>query len=625
MWATGRRCACFELRRMLTPVRLMFAAAIIVWIGILAYQDLVTLQLARGGVLEGSTVWDVFYLALNNEWCCTLLFPLGVLVVAGDTVSRDQGGAVSAFAVSRGEHVGRIAAGKIAAVVICGIAFSAVTCVSLAVFDALAFHTPLSCRAVPDWLSYSGDTDTYLRAGPLVYALIPSTWSYGALLVMLVICEGALSGIIALFFMAIAPRNRLRYLPLLIALGIVLGFTALPSIWVKLSFLIRGGPGALPGGVSDVGMVLDRFCLASYVLGAGFWQTSVGGPALLAQELSVNPGPYPEGYLESIAQGYAVNSFGSLVILCAVMFVFSILRIDEAVRSSCQKMDSGRRRFSMSRGERRGSFASLLRSVEGGPRRALGPGHPKTPRGAHFSSLAKKQVLPSREPVVDLTGVTVRFGHRAIFEDATFQASRGEVVGLVGENGRGKTTLLMVLAGLLEPDEGTGHVLERPLRNRPTGGCGVLFDNPAFIEERSGLENLTMFAQYCRLRLEAVSPLLRKVGLNPADRKPVHAYSLGMRKRLAFALATMGDPPLLLLDEPLNGVDPVGVVTLRELIAAYARRGGTVVISSHMLDELQRICDRVYIVKDRQLTEMDYRRDAPGDLERAYLRLTRQG
>ena len=581
------RSARFELMRSISLGRLGLAAAIVMMIGILAYQDLGVLQAAHGGALLESTAWDVFYLALNNERCCTLLFPLGVLALVGDAVERDQGGRLSASVVLHGGSVGAIAVGKIAAVLVCGVAFSLLTCLSLTLFDGLAFHTSLSLGGPPAWLSYAGDTDSYLRTDPLVFALIPASWGYGAVLAGLVLAEGIVSTAIALFFMSVAPRSTLRYLPQLIALGTVLCLMALPGIWVKLNFLVRGGPAEVPGGVSDVGMVLDRFCLASYALGAGLWQTSVGGQAVLARELAINPGPYPEGYLDSSARGYAVNSFGSLALIVAVMLVFAVLRIGWAVRSSCM----------------------------GRTERSIMP-------GAHF---AGKDGVPARFVAasgIAIEGLSVRRGGHVIFENAGFHARPGEVVGLVGENGKGKTTFLLMLAGLLDPDAGCGHVLGRNLYEGPAGGCGMLFDTPAFVEERSARENVTMIARYCGISPADAPEALHSVGLNPDDRRPVRAYSLGMRKRLAFAIASMGNPSLLLLDEPLNGVDPVGVVTLRELMETHARRGGIVVVSSHMLHDLQQVCNRVYIVQDRMLAEVAYRRDVPGDLERAYLQLT---
>lgn len=188
--------------------------------------------------------------------------------------------------------------------------------------------------------------------------------------------------------------------------------------------------------------------------------------------------------------------------------------------------------------------------------------------------------------------------HRALSE-IDLDLPRGQVVGFVGPNGAGKTTLLKIIAGLAEPTAGEGQVLG--LRIAPGGApspvLGLMVEKPAFIEHLSARRNLEMLAAIRgRIQRRDVEVALRAVGLNPGDRRPVRTFSQGMRQRLSFAQATMENPRLLLLDEPTNGLDPRGVVEMRGLIRAVAERGATVLLASHLLAEVEVVCDRVLFV-----------------------------
>jgi ABC-2 type transport system ATP-binding protein len=175
----------------------------------------------------------------------------------------------------------------------------------------------------------------------------------------------------------------------------------------------------------------------------------------------------------------------------------------------------------------------------------------------------------------------------------------GQVVGFVGPNGAGKTTLLKIMAGLARPTEGEGQVLGLRIapHETPTPVVGMMVEKPAFIEHLSAVKNLEMLAairaRIGRIEIEAA---LHAAGLDSSDRRPVRSFSQGMRQRLSLAQATMEDPRLLLLDEPTNGLDPRGLVEIRGMIRSLAERGATVLLASHLLSEVEAVCERVVLV-----------------------------
>ena len=182
---------------------------------------------------------------------------------------------------------------------------------------------------------------------------------------------------------------------------------------------------------------------------------------------------------------------------------------------------------------------------------------------------------------------------------------RGEVYGFLGPNGAGKTTTLRMMLGLIRPTAGTATVLGRPA-GRPdvTARVGALVEGPGFYPYLSGLDNLRVMARYRGLPESAAIGALARVDLADRGDDRFKSYSLGMKQRLGVASALMGEPELIVLDEPTNGLDPAGMADMRSLIMDLARGGQTVLLSSHLLDEVQEICDRVGVInKGRLLRE----------------------
>jgi len=200
--------------------------------------------------------------------------------------------------------------------------------------------------------------------------------------------------------------------------------------------------------------------------------------------------------------------------------------------------------------------------------------------------------------------LTKRRGGRAVVSDVTFRCEPGTVTGFLGPNGAGKTTTMRMLVGLSEPDSGEARILGGRYRDLPNPGrrIGILLDASAQLAGRRGREALAVSAQTIGVPAQRVDELLELVGLDEtAARRRVGRYSLGMRQRLGLAHALLGDPEVLILDEPANGLDPEGMRWMRGLLRGFADRGGTVLLSSHLLTEVEAVADRMIIIGDGRI------------------------
>ncbi|WP_310964787.1 ABC transporter ATP-binding protein [Nocardioides terrisoli] len=208
--------------------------------------------------------------------------------------------------------------------------------------------------------------------------------------------------------------------------------------------------------------------------------------------------------------------------------------------------------------------------------------------------------------VVETEGLTKCYGDgasaRLAVDAVSMTVRRGEVYGFLGPNGAGKTTTLRMLLGLIAPTSGTARVLGSPA-GQPgvTARVGALIEGPGFFPYLSGRENLVAMARYRGLDDRLADGALARVDLADRGGDRFKSYSLGMKQRLGVAAALMGDPELIILDEPTNGLDPAGMADMRELIVDLAAAGQTVVLSSHLLAEVQEICDRVGVISQGRL------------------------
>jgi len=224
------------------------------------------------------------------------------------------------------------------------------------------------------------------------------------------------------------------------------------------------------------------------------------------------------------------------------------------------------------------------------------------------------------------TGLTKRYGDLVAVDDLTFGLRSGTVTGLLGPNGAGKTTTLRLLLGLAAPTAGRALVHGRPYRElaEPGRHVGAVLESNDFDPGRSGRNHLRTLALAARIGFGRVEQVLALVELGAAADRPVRGYSLGMRQRLGLAAALLGDPGVLILDEPGNGLDPAGLHWLRGLLRGFADGGRTVLISSHVLAEVAQTVDSVLILSHgRRLAARDVGElGGVAGLEALYLELT---
>jgi ABC-2 type transport system ATP-binding protein len=202
--------------------------------------------------------------------------------------------------------------------------------------------------------------------------------------------------------------------------------------------------------------------------------------------------------------------------------------------------------------------------------------------------------------VVETSALTKRFGERVAVDNVELRVPRGSAFGYLGPNGAGKTTLIRMLLGLTQATGGTMRLLGLPVpddRAAALARVGAIVEEPRFHGHLTGRENLTVIAAAReRDAHDRINGALARVGLSQRADERVKRYSLGMRQRLGVARSLLADPELLILDEPTNGLDPAGIHEFRDMIRGFVAEGRTVLLSSHLLDEVEKICDEVAIV-----------------------------
>ncbi|HYW27238.1 MAG TPA: ABC transporter ATP-binding protein [Terriglobales bacterium] len=218
------------------------------------------------------------------------------------------------------------------------------------------------------------------------------------------------------------------------------------------------------------------------------------------------------------------------------------------------------------------------------------------------------------ELVIETRGLTKRYGSGVVAVDAVdMTVSRGEVYGLLGPNGAGKTTTLRMLVGLVRPDSGAARVAgHEPGKPAGLARIGSLIEYAAFYPYLSGRDNLRVVADYVRVSHGRIEEALDEVDLLGSANRRFGAYSTGMKQRLGVAAALLKRPELVILDEPTNGLDPQGMAEMRTLIRRIGEGGRTVLLSSHLLGEVEQVCDRVGVISHGRLVRESTVRDLRG-------------
>ena len=228
--------------------------------------------------------------------------------------------------------------------------------------------------------------------------------------------------------------------------------------------------------------------------------------------------------------------------------------------------------------------------------------------------------------IIQACGLTKQFGPVRAVDDLSFSVERGSVTGFLGPNGAGKTTTLRMLLGLVAPDAGTATINGRAYRDlpEPLHQVGAILEASGFHPGRTARSHLRVQALAARADPSRVDEVLDLVQLTGAADRRVGGFSLGMRQRLGLATALLADPEILILDEPANGLDPEGVRWLRDLLRGFAAKGGTVLVSSHMLAEAAQTVDSVVIIDHGRLVTQSPLASltAHRDLEDVFLKLT---
>lgn len=207
--------------------------------------------------------------------------------------------------------------------------------------------------------------------------------------------------------------------------------------------------------------------------------------------------------------------------------------------------------------------------------------------------------------VLETNGLSMNYGTKKALSDVSVSVNAGEIYGLVGKNGAGKTTLMKIVLGLLPGYSGELKLFESENLGDGRKNIGALIETPVFFGNMTGYQNLKYYRMAYGLDSSIdLEELLRDVKLADARDKKFKAYSLGMKQRLGIAFSLLGNPDFLVLDEPINGIDPEGIVEIRNLLKDLANKGKTILISSHILSELEHLCDRICIIENGEVVDV---------------------
>ncbi|WCL50190.1 ABC transporter ATP-binding protein [Leptospira sp. GIMC2001] len=211
--------------------------------------------------------------------------------------------------------------------------------------------------------------------------------------------------------------------------------------------------------------------------------------------------------------------------------------------------------------------------------------------------------------MIEIKNLTRYYGSKKALNNVSFEIEKGDTVGILGPNGSGKTTLINIILGMLKPDEGSVFYDSVNLTadtSRILSNVGAVVEIPRLYPQLSGTDNLLVFANFLNIpnRKEKITELLSLVGLSDAGSVPFKNYSLGMKQRLGIALSLLNDPEILVFDEPTNGLDPEGIMKVREIIQKLSATGKTVILCSHLISEVELVCKKIVILRNGDLRKL---------------------
>ncbi len=221
--------------------------------------------------------------------------------------------------------------------------------------------------------------------------------------------------------------------------------------------------------------------------------------------------------------------------------------------------------------------------------------------------------------VLTVDHITKTYGNKKVVNDVSFSIESGEIAALVGPNGAGKTTLLRMITNLISATSGNISIMNHPVqfRKESLAHVAAIIEHPALYETMSGSQNLDLYCTLKKIPKEEIKKVLTTFGLDDVGKKKVKKYSLGMKQRLGIASCFLQNPKLMILDEPTNGLDPQGIFCLRDQLLDQKQKQTAILISSHQLDEVQRVADRVLFLKDGKLVA-NLKRDDFQEIEQIY-------
>ena len=209
---------------------------------------------------------------------------------------------------------------------------------------------------------------------------------------------------------------------------------------------------------------------------------------------------------------------------------------------------------------------------------------------------------------IEVVDLVKKYQDQIVLKKVSCNFAKGKITGLIGRNGAGKTVLMKCICGFIIPTEGEIFIAGKKLHGKEPidlSNIGMILENPGFLDGYSGYQNLQFLAKINgKIKKQKICEVLRMVGLDPNSRKRVGNYSLGMRQRLGLAQAIMEDQSILILDEPMNGLDNRGVEEMRKLLLEFKNQGKTIILASHSKEDINILCDRIYELDDGRITKV---------------------